>query len=148
MPGSEAVLSRLAETMITQALRVQLTTDPARTEALRDPQISEAIRLIHQRPDKEWTVERLASEVGYSRSAFSSHFRETVGEPPIAYPTRSRLAIGATLLDRTTMSIAEVARRTGYANDASFGRAFKRGLGVSPGEYRRGDVRHPVSIPS
>jgi AraC family transcriptional regulator, alkane utilization regulator len=137
MPGAEAVLTRLAETMIMQALRVHIAANPAQAKALRDPQIAEAIRLIHQRPLEAWTVERLASAVGYSRSAFSSRFRDTVGESPIAYLTRSRLGIGATLLDRTTMSIGDVARSTGHANEASFGRAFKRAFGLAPGEYQR-----------
>ncbi len=141
MPGAEPVLARLAETMVTQALRAALAelaaADPAQAEALRDPQIAAAIRLIHAQPDLPWTVERLAAEVGYSRSAFASRFREVVGEAPIAYVTRSRLAIGATLLHRTAMSIGEVARRIGYSSEASFGRAFKRAFGVGPGTYRR-----------
>jgi len=64
-----------------------------------------------------WSVNRLASEGGYSRSAFASRFREVVGETPMAYLARSRLAIAATLLDRTRLSIGEVARRVGYANE-------------------------------
>jgi len=139
-PGADAVLTRLAETMVLQALRSELTalaaTDGARLEALRDPQIAAAIRLMHSRPENHWTVERLASEVGYSRSAFAARFRKVVGESPIAYLTRSRLAIAATDLDRTDLSIAEIAGRVGYANQASFSRAFSRAFGVAPGTYR------------
>jgi len=141
-PGSEAVLARLAETMVLQTLRTELaelaSTDPGRVEALHDPQIAAAIQLIHSRPDLAWTVERLASEVGYSRSAFAERFRELVGESPIAYLTRSRLAIAATELDRTDLTITEIARRVGYANQASFSRAFGRVFGVAPGAYRKG----------
>jgi AraC-like DNA-binding protein len=139
--GAEAVVARLAETIVMQTLRSALaeksSVGSVQIGALRDPQIAAAIRLIHEEPGFEWTVERLASRVGYSRSAFASRFRELVGESPIAYLTRSRLAIAATLLDRTKMSIGEVARRTGYANEASFGRAFSRAFGVAPGTYRR-----------
>src|SRR5918912_1769730 len=139
--GAEAVLARLAETIVLQALRSALAdlaaADAVRLEALREPQVAAAIRLIHARPELAWTVDRLASEVGYSRSAFASRFRELVGETPIAYLTRSRLAIAATQLDRTQMSIGEIARRAGYANEASFGRAFRRDFGVAPGNYRR-----------
>jgi transcriptional regulator GlxA family with amidase domain len=149
--GAEAVLARLAETMVMQALRLALaelaSADPAQVEALRDPQIAAAIRLIHANPELAWTVEGLAAQVGYSRSAFASRFREVVGEAPIAYLTRSRLATAATLLDRTRMSIGEVARRAGYANEASFGRAFSRAFGVAPGRYRR--KRQPTaSVPT
>jgi AraC-like DNA-binding protein len=43
---------------------------------------------------------------------------------------------------RANLSIEAIASRTGYANDASLSKAFKREFGVSPGTYRRlkGDV--------
>jgi AraC-like DNA-binding protein len=133
-PGAEAVLARVADTMLTQVLRLELASGP--TGALRDPQIATAIRLIHAQPADDWTVARLAEEVAYSRSAFASRFREVVGESPMSYVTRTRLAIGATLVQRTDTPLREVARRCGYSSEASFSRAFKRAFGVAPGGYR------------
>jgi AraC-like DNA-binding protein/mannose-6-phosphate isomerase-like protein (cupin superfamily) len=139
-PGAGAVLSRLADAMLTQALRIALaelaSTDPPHAQALRDPQIAAAIHLVHAQPEHAWTVERLAAEVGYSRSAFASRFRELVGESPMSYVTRTRLGVAATLLQRTRVSIAQVARRSGYSSEASFSRAFKREFGIAPGAYR------------
>lgn len=136
-PGSGAVLSRLADTMLTQALRMELASlGSKQAQALRDPQIATAIHLIHTRPHEPWTVKRLAEEVGYSRSAFASRFRDLVGESPMGYVRRNRLAVAATLLQRTSMSIGELARRSGYSTEASFSRAFKRAFGVAPGGYR------------
>ena len=136
-PGSRAVLTRLADTMLTQALRIELaSTDASHARALSDPQIGAAIHLIHARPHEPWTVERLATEVGYSRSAFASRFRELVGESPMSYVTRTRLAVAATLLERTSLSIGEVAARAGYSSQASLTRAFKRAFGMAPGAYR------------
>jgi AraC-like DNA-binding protein len=60
-----------------------------------------AVRLIYAEPARSWTVEGLAAEVDYSRSAFASRFRQIVGESPFAYLTRARLAASATLLDRS-----------------------------------------------
>jgi hypothetical protein len=52
--GADAVLARLAETMVMQALRSALaalaSADPAQLDALQDPQIAAAIRLIHSEP--------------------------------------------------------------------------------------------------
>lgn len=150
-PGAEAVLRRLADTMLTQALRIALadlaSTDPVRAITLRDPQIATAVHLIHEHPEQGWTVERLASEVAYSRSAFAARFRELVGESPISYVTQTRLAIAATLLERPDLTLTEVARRTGYAGESSFSRAFKRAYGLSPGAYRtRPSSRPAVSL--
>mgnify|MGYP003885158631 FL=1 len=35
------------------------------------------------------------------------------------------------------MYIVDIAEKTGYTNDASFRRAFKRLMGVSPTDYRK-----------
>src|SRR5438094_688095 len=82
------------------------------------------------------TIDSLAAAVAYSRSAFSARFRELVGEAPIAYVVRTRLVLAATLLERPDLTLAEVARRTGYANEFSFSRAFKRAFHVPPDRYR------------
>jgi transcriptional regulator GlxA family with amidase domain len=147
-PGGEAVLSRLADAMLTQALRIGLAElaaeHPERASALRDPQIAHALQLVHREPEGPWTVDRLASAVGYSRSAFAARFRELVGEAPMAYVARTRLVRAAMLLQRPELTLAEVARRTGYANEFSFSRAFKRAFGVPPGLYRTKAASSPV----
>ena len=149
-PGTEAVLTRLADSMLTQVLRVALislgASDPARTTALRDPQIAKAVELMHREPDREWTVSGLAAAVAYSRSAFAARFREIVGESPMSYLARTRLAIAATQLDRTNATLAEIARGVGYASVSSFSRAFKRAFGVAPGVYRTKPAQRPVEL--
>jgi AraC-like DNA-binding protein len=145
-PGSEAVVSRLADALLTQALRFAVAgpdaADGARLRALRDPHVAAAVRLVHGEPQRSWTVGELAAEVALSRSAFAARFRELVGEPPIRYLIRARLAHAAGLLHATDLGLGEIARRTGYESESSFSRAFKRVFGVAPGAYRgRGEIR-------
>src|SRR5205085_6612082 len=101
-PGAEAVLARLADAMLTQALRIGLAElaaeHPERASALRDPHIARAVHLIHREPEERWTVDRLAASAGYSRSGFAAGFRELVGEAPMAYVARTRLVRAAMLL--------------------------------------------------
>jgi AraC family transcriptional regulator, alkane utilization regulator len=141
-PGSEAVVSRLADALLAQALRVAVAGPPDAGNgaqapgALRDPQIAAAVRLIHSQPQRPWTVGQLAAEVALSRSAFAARFHQLVGEPPMRYLIRARLGHAAGLLHSTDSSLAEIARRTGYGSEFSFSRAFKRVFGVPPGAYR------------
>src|SRR5205809_797972 len=54
-PGTEAVMTRVADTMLTQALRLELaSTDGPQARALRDPQVGTAVHLIHSRPEEPW----------------------------------------------------------------------------------------------
>jgi AraC-like DNA-binding protein len=79
-PGAHEVVTRLADVLLTQALRVALnqleSSGGAGLLALGDRHIAAAIGLIHSRPGHGWTVGELASQVAPSRSAFSARFRE------------------------------------------------------------------------
>ena len=92
---------------------------------------------MHERLDQPWTVANLAFIAGMSRSAFASRFKELTGEAPLEYLTRWRMHQATRLLREGDRKLADVARTVGYESDAAFNRAFKRILGVTPGEYRR-----------
>ena len=90
---------------------------------------------MHDGPDEPWTVERLASAVGLSRSGFAARFRATVGEPPLEYLGGWRMTKAAQLLRESDDSTRAVAARVGYQSDAAFNRAFKRWEGKGLGVY-------------
>ena len=140
-PGGEAVITRLADILVIQAIRSWLETDPAaRTGwlgALNDPQIGRAISLIHAEPAREWTVASLAQATAMSRSAFAARFSRLVEQPAMEYVTRWRMQVAAEELRQGGASVAEVADRLGYRSEAAFARAFKRVIGVPPGAVRR-----------
>jgi AraC-like DNA-binding protein len=140
-PGGEAVITRLADILVIQAIRHWIETDPAaRTGwlgALQDPQIGRAISLVHREPARAWTVAALADELAMSRSAFSARFTELVDEPAMQYVTRWRMHLALDLLSQEGATVAELADRLGYRSEAAFSRAFKRVNGVSPGAARR-----------
>lgn len=143
-PGAETVVSRLADILFVQAIRAHLAQSGKEARgwlgALVDPQIGQALGLIHQQPEQSWTVASLASAVGMSRSAFAGRFAHLVGEPPLTYLTRWRMDKAARLLRSGYASIGEVAARVGYDAEAAFSKAFKRWTGVAPGAYRRGSA--------
>lgn len=147
-PGAGEVVTRLADALLTQALRVALaeleSSDGAGLQALSDPQIAAAIELIHGQPERAWSVGGVAAEVSLSRSAFSARFRKLVGESPSSYIARAHLAHAATLLHTTDASLAEIAGRAGYGSEFSFSKAFKRVFGISPGAYRGQPDQGPV----
>ena len=74
--------------------------------ALNDRHIGAAISLIHSEPNRDWTVATLASAVAMSRSAFALRFSLLLGESPIRYLTRRRLARAAKLLEAHGLPIA------------------------------------------
>jgi len=139
--GGECVLSRLSELLFVELVRRYLSALPAENESwlagLRDPSIGRALAALHDRPTRDWTLDELAREVGLSRSALAERFTQWVGVPPMQYLAQWRMQLASSLLSGTTLSLAEIAARVGYGSEAALSRAFKRQVGVSPGEWRR-----------
>ncbi len=146
-PGTATVVNRLCDALFVYVLRSHLAALPAEEpswlRALVEPQIGEALQLMHGDPAAGWTVAKLASNVGLSRSAFSARFARTVGEPPMQYLARWRLQKAAALLREGRLDLTAIAKRTGYGSPAAFTKAFTREHSVAPGAYRR-DTRHSV----
>ena len=140
-PGSELAVRRLADLLLIQALRSHIASDSDESTAwilaFSDSQIGAALNSMHERIDHPWTVASLASEAGMSRSAFAQRFKRLMSESPLEYLTRWRMYRGTSLLRESDRKLSDVAQAVGYDSDGAFHKAFKRILGVAPGEYRR-----------
>jgi AraC-like DNA-binding protein len=116
-PGQEAVLDRLLDLLLVTTLREWFNRPeaeaPAWYRAHGDPIIGPALRLLQQYPDRPWTVAALATEVAVSRATFARRFSELLGEPPMRYLTRWRLAVAADLLREPGATVAAVSRQVG-----------------------------------
>jgi AraC-like DNA-binding protein len=140
-PGGEAVITRLSDILVIQAIRAWIVRDPAGQTgwlgALQDPRIGRAMSLVHREPARRWSVASLARETAMSRSAFAARFTELVGEPVMRYVTRWRMHVALDWMQHDDVAVAELAARLGYDSEAAFSRAFKRAVGLSPGAARR-----------
>ena len=140
LPGSPLILDRLADIFFVQTLRAYLGSGNVRDVrwfgAAADPQIGAALRLLHEQSAHTWTVEELAATVNMSRSAFALRFKKFVGDAPMEYLARCRIEKAARLLRESALPLSQIAAEIGYDSEASFNKAFKRHLGVPPGQYR------------
>ena len=148
-PGGEAVITRLSDILVIQAIRSWIAGDPAGQTgwlgALQDPRIGRAMSLVHSDPAQPWSVATLARETAMSRSAFAARFTELVGEPVMKYVTRWRMQVALDWLRTEDVSVAALAARLGYDSEAAFSRAFKRTIGMSPGASRRSGLELAVT---
>jgi AraC-like DNA-binding protein len=141
-PGSASVLSRLSELMFVETVREYIARLPQAQSGwlagLRDSAVGRALALIHARPAEPWTAESLAEQALLSRSAFAERFTVLVGVPPMSYLTNWRMQVAAHALRESRRSIGQIAGEVGYESESTFTRAFKREMGVPPGQYRAG----------
>ena len=154
LPGSAAIVDRLAEVLFVQAMRYRIQSsdlagDASWLRALVDPQIGEALRQMHAEPGRPWTVPLLARSVSMSRSAFAARFRQLVGETPLDHLTQWRMARAASMMRaERPKKLAVIAAAVGYESESAFGKAFRRTMGCSPGRYRQQTTANrPVTAP-
>jgi AraC-like DNA-binding protein len=139
--GGEDVLARLSELMFVEAVRRHLDSLPGEQTGwlagLRDRFVGRSLTLLHSKPAYPWTLERLAREVGLSRSSFAERFMHFVGQPPMQYLSHWRMQMAAGMLSSGSASLATIAKDVGYESEAAFNRAFKKVVGAPPATWRR-----------
>lgn len=139
--GGESVLAKLSELMFIEVIRRYIETlPPERTgwlAGLRDPFVGKALSFLHAEPARNWTIEELGKKTGLSRSVLAERFSDLLGIPPMQYLAQWRMQIAAGLLTNGNANMASIAADIGYESEASFSRAFKRSVGVSPSVWRR-----------
>jgi len=109
----------------------QLAAQAAEREPLRELQ-----GWIPDNLDTDRSVPALARHVSMSERNFARAFRREVGMTPAAYVEASRVERARIALQSGSQPVELVARRTGFGTVDTMRRAFRRRLGVSPGNYR------------
>ncbi len=146
LPAGETVITRLADILVIQAIRdwIQGLREEEKgwIAALNDPLIGKAMSLMHRQPARNWQVESLAKEIGMSRSGFSARFTAMMGESVKHYLTTLRIQLAHRELRETNDTLAKIAEHVGYQSEPAFNRAFKREVGLSPGEVRKRHVNN------
>jgi AraC-like DNA-binding protein len=145
--GQRLLADRLFEVLLLQLIRWLLNHPedqglPAGLlQGLSHPKLARALTAVHEQPGAGHTLESLANAAGMSRSAFAAAFKAQVGTTPADYVLRWRVSVAQTQL-RTGQSVKAVSDALGYANPASFSRAFVQVTGCSPRAWL-GTIKSP-----
>jgi AraC-like DNA-binding protein len=103
-----------------------------------DPRLARAAALIERDFARPLAVADLAAEAGMSQSRFFAGFAAAFGRSPHGQLADTRLRAAQRLLTDTRLSIADIALRTGHADQSALTRAMKARLGTTPAAWRRG----------
>ena len=109
-----------------------------------DRRVERVLEMIDQRLQEPLTVTTLAASAELSVSQFTRLFRRAVGTTPGAYLQACRLSRARTLVERTSLPIAEIMRQVGVSDRSHFARDFQRVHGFSPRTLRL-QLRHSGS---
>jgi AraC family transcriptional regulator len=101
------------------------------------------IELMHARLSEDISLDELATEAQLSPYHFARMFKQSVGVPPRVYLTGLRIEKACELLEKTDLSVTEIALEVGYSSNQVLARVFLQHQHMSPTDYRR-TVRNPV----
>ncbi|MCH9698098.1 MAG: AraC family transcriptional regulator [Gammaproteobacteria bacterium] len=133
--ASQTVIERLTDILFIHVIRVYLSdsaVDKGVLAAYNDPGLRAVLELMHESPQKPWTIADFAETASLSRSAFIDKFSRILEVPPMTYLTRQRLEYAYQKLLRGGSKMIDIALDCGYENESSFSKAFKREYGMSP----------------
>ncbi len=141
---SSFTASRLLEVFCAEAIAGYRhgagSEQPGWFKGLADRKVGTALEHLHRDPGRPWSVAALAETVAMSPSRFAARFRETTGDSVMGYVARWRMHTACRLLRETKDGLDEISQRVGYADVASFSRAFKALVGASPSHWRSRDL--------
>lgn len=81
-------------------------------------------------------VEQLAGQIATSSRNFVRRFKKATNNTPIEYIQRVRMEAAKKQLESTTSTVHQVMWSTGYSDDKTFRKLFKRYAGLTPLAYR------------
>lgn len=98
--------------------------------------LSAALRLIHEQYAKSLSVGDIAEAAGCSQSKLRRRMKHAFGISPSQYLLRVRVDEAAGLLTTTKLSVADIAARCGFYDQAALTRQFAKLTGGTPSQYR------------
>ncbi len=135
--AGQAVADRLFEVLVIRLLRRVVDRGMMSTgmlAGLAHPQLGAALVVLHDAPERAWTLESLAAVAGMSRSGFAKTFKAVLGVTAGDYLTDWRITLAQGLL-RNGTALRQVAPEVGYGSALALSRAFKARVGLSPREW-------------
>jgi YesN/AraC family two-component response regulator len=99
--------------------------------------VQEALAIVERNiSNADFSVEELSRALLLSRAAVYKRLFVLTGKTPIEFIRQLRLQRAAQLLEKTNMTVAEVAYETGFNNPKYFSKYFRAEYGILPSAYQ------------
>ena len=102
-----------------------------------NPILRRALEHVRANLAKPIGLSQIAEEVGSSRATVARLFEHELGHSAGEEIMRQRIDMAKRLLKNDSLSISEIAYRTGFCNPAYFTNTFRRATGLTPKSWRK-----------
>jgi two-component system response regulator YesN len=90
--------------------------------------------------DPDLSLTEIAEKIGISQTYLSRLFKQELGMSFIDYLTQVRIKNSVVFMRDPSIKIYEIAELVGYSTQHYFCNVFKKQLGISPAEYKKGGI--------
>lgn len=120
----------------TYAKQITLNAPDVRIDSSDEVLLQEIARFLEQNiTNPQLSVETLSKQFGMSRSTLYTKLLEITGQTPVEYIRSFRLERATILMEKSNMTIAEIAYHVGFTTPNYFARSFKQKFDMLPSEY-------------
>jgi AraC family transcriptional regulator len=138
-PGGKLYGDCLGNALVAHLLRdyaAHRRFHPSAGGGLPPNRLRRVMEYIHDRLEKDLSLQDLAGVVGLNQGHFARAFKQTTGLTPYRYVLVQRIERACRLLENPRISIVEISAQCGFCSQSSFTTAFRRIKGVTPLVYR------------
>ena len=104
--------------------------------AATSPVVRRVLEYIRDHIGESFGLTQIAAATGASRATVARLFEQELGRSVGSEILRQRMNLAKTMLKDATLSISEIAFRTGFCNPAYFTNTFRRATGTTPKKWR------------
>jgi transcriptional regulator GlxA family with amidase domain len=97
--------------------------------------LEDLVDWIREHLGRPLTIEDLADRAKMSPRNFQRVFTRQCGMPPAKFIERLRIERARVIIEDTDLSLAEIARKSGFDSEQRMRRSFKRVLGINPADH-------------
>ena len=105
-------------------------------------QLENAIAYVDKNYAQNFKIVDLARECHMSETHFRRVFQEKMNMTPIEYVNFVRIKKACELIDKTDISMEDVAEKVGFITPSTFNRNFRRIIGTSPYQWKKRPDNH------
>ncbi|OXM87634.1 helix-turn-helix domain-containing protein [Paenibacillus rigui] len=106
--------------------------------------LDQIVHIIHEEYDTELSLESVAGRLHYNPNYLSGLFNKEMNITFSEYLAKYRHDMARKWLIETELPVKEIACRLQYKNSQNFIRSFRKGQGMTPGEFRLKYGRNPL----
>ncbi|MCK8044510.1 AraC family transcriptional regulator [Shewanella sp. 1CM18E] len=134
------VAAEMARLMVAAPFRAggqqQYIPTPLPAKISGDTSFAAVMSLIEAEVNQSYSIDDVAERCAMSRRTFTRNFKAVYGSTFGEWLLHKRLQLSQTLLETSTLSIANVASSAGFGSESVYRKHFKQAFNVSPSQWR------------